>query len=69
MVMQPSYQRIIAMGDEAVPLILAELDRHLDHWFWALHSITGVDPVPEDSQGNTSEMANAWLEWGRQRGS
>ena len=68
MVMHPSYQRIIGMGEDAIPLILNELDRQPDHWFWALHSITGADPVPEDYQGNISEMANAWIEWGRRDG-
>lgn len=68
MVMHPSYQRIIGMGEDAIPLILSELDRQPDHWFWALHSITGADPVPEECQGNISQMATAWLAWGRQEG-
>ena len=68
MVMHPSYQRIIGMGEDAIPLILNELDRQPDHWFWALHSITGADPVPKDCQGNISKMANAWIEWGRRNG-
>ena len=28
------YQRIIGLGATAVPLILAELRRETDHWFW-----------------------------------
>ncbi|MGO9273516.1 MAG: hypothetical protein ACLQOO_25315 [Terriglobia bacterium] len=51
-----------------VPLILAELRRELDHWFWALKAITGEDPVPAVRRGNMKEMAEIWLEWGRQRG-
>jgi hypothetical protein len=66
--MHPAYQRIIGMGESAVPLLLAELEREPDHWFWALHSITGADPVPEQSRGNLNQMAEAWLEWGRQQG-
>ena len=68
MVMHPSYQRIIGMGEDAIPLILNELDRQPDHWFWALHSITGANPVPEDCQGNISAMASAWIEWGQRNG-
>ena len=68
MMMHPSYQRIIGMGEDAVSLILNELNRRPDHWFWALHSITGAHPVPEDCQGNISEMASAWIEWGRRNG-
>jgi hypothetical protein len=66
--MHPAYQRIIGLGLPAVPLILAELRRELDHWFWALKAITGEDPVPPERRGNMKEMAEIWLEWGRQRG-
>jgi len=66
--MHPAYQRIIGFGLPAVPLILAELRRELDHWFWALKAITGEDPVPAGRRGNMKEMAEIWLQCGRQRG-
>ncbi len=59
----PAYQRIIALGMAAVPLILAELRQRPDHWFVALHTITGANPVPPESR-TVQEMANAWLAWG-----
>lgn len=68
--MCPSYQRIVAMGARAVPLILSEMEREgdePDQWFWALHAITGADPVPFDARGDVVQMAEAWLEWGRRR--
>ena len=65
--LQP-YQRIIGMGMPVVPLILEELQREPDQWFWALEAITGEDPVPEKSMGRVSEMATAWLDWGRKQG-
>ena len=68
MVAHPSYQRIIEMGEEAVPLILQELQKRPDHWFPALHTITGADPVPEHAQGNLSKMTDAWLNWGHKNG-
>jgi hypothetical protein len=68
MAMHPTYQQIIGMGPDAVPLILAELEREPDHWFWALHAITGADPVPEQSRGKVVEMADAWVQWGREQG-
>lgn len=68
MAMHPAYQQIIGMGRTVVPLILAELEREPDHWFWALHAITGANPVPEDSRGILSKMTEAWLTWGRERG-
>jgi len=66
--MHPAYQRIIGMGPRAVPLLLSRLARQPGHWFWALHAITGADPVPPESQGNIKAMTTAWLAWGRQHG-
>ena len=66
--MHPSYQRIIGKGQAAIPFILQELQREPDHWFWALHAITGHDPVPEGDQGDIAAMARAWIAWGKQRG-
>lgn len=65
MVEHPAYQRIIEMGQGAVPLILEELEREVDHWFPALRQLTGASPVPEESKGNLAEMRDAWLGWGR----
>src|SRR5208283_2613139 len=66
--LHPAYQQIIGMGEAAVPLILAEMKRKPGPWFWALHAITGADPVSEESRGKLPEMTNAWLQWGRERG-
>ena len=64
----PAYQKIIAMGEAAIPLLLAELEREPDHWFIALHAITGVDPVPKESCGRLKDMTTAWLRWGKEHG-
>lgn len=66
--MHPAYQRIIGMGKAALPLILRELDRELDHWFWALRAISGEDPIPFEHRGKMKQMAIDWLEWGRVKG-
>jgi hypothetical protein len=66
--MHPSYQRIIGMGPPALPLILRELGRELDHWFWALKAISGEDPVPLEHLGNFRQMAADWLRWGKEKG-
>jgi AF2212-like protein len=67
MAKNPAYQKIIGLGEAAVPLILAELRKEPDHWFVALHTITGADPVPPESRGKVAEMAAAWLAWGKER--
>jgi len=70
LVLSPSYQAIIGMGSKAVPFILAELEaegEHPDHWFWALQSLTRIDPVNEEDEGDLRKMARAWLHWARGR--
>jgi hypothetical protein len=72
-VRSPAYQRIIGMGERALPFILREIKRETmtgdpDDWFVALWSITGENPVPPESRGRLKEMANAWLNWGLRLG-
>src|SRR5262245_30654734 len=57
------YQAIIGMGMPVVPLILEELQREPDQWFWALEAITEENPVPLEAAGNLRQMAQAWIEW------
>jgi hypothetical protein len=66
--LHPAYQEIIGMGEGVIPLLLAELKREPDDWFWALRAITGANPVPPASRGNVHAMADAWLCWGREKG-
>jgi hypothetical protein len=66
--LHPAYQRIIGLGRRALPLILAELRREPDHWFWALRSISGENPVPAEKQGDVGAMARLWLDWGHRQG-
>ena len=68
MILHPTYQRIIGMGVAAVPFLLRELERKPDHWFWALHAITGADPVKPEDRGKLRKMAEAWLTWGKEQG-
>ena len=66
-VLHPAYQQIIAMGPEAIPLILQSLEAKPDHWFWALKMLNdGVDVA--EGQDTLSGAAVAWLKWGREKG-
>lgn len=61
MAMLPEYQRIIGLGADAVPLIIDELRKEVDHWFWALVAIVGED---HGVGANTlSEAAANWIAW------
>jgi hypothetical protein len=62
MASHPSYQKIIALGRPAIPLILREIEQRPDHWFWALNAITGEDPV--DPEDDFDQAVEAWLRWG-----
>jgi|SRR5579862_872976 len=68
MAMLKPYQRIIGMGLPVVPLILEELRREPDQWFWALEAITDENPVPPEAAGKVRLMAQAWLDWGQRHG-
>ncbi|MEK6546400.1 MAG: hypothetical protein AABZ28_07695 [Nitrospinota bacterium] len=66
--MHPAYQQIIGMGNVAVPLILSEMKKKPGHWFWALKSITGEDPVSPERRGKIKKMTEVWLNWGKKQG-
>lgn len=68
MAMLTPYQRIIGMGLPAVPLILEELQREPNQWFWALEAITEANPVPPEDAGKVRAAAQAWIDWGKQHG-
>jgi adenine-specific DNA-methyltransferase len=68
MVKHPAYQEIMGMGEQVVPLLLAELKREPDFWFAALEKLTGANPAPKESAGKIKQIAKAWLDWGRQKG-
>ena len=67
-VLHASYQRIIGLGGEVVPLILRELDKSPRFWFWALEAITGENPVPKSENGQVRQMTKRWIDWGRAKG-
>ncbi len=64
----PAYQEIIRLGKPAVPLLLRDLEATHRHWFIALATITGADPIPPAGAGNIPQMAEAWLRWGKANG-
>ena len=67
-VMHESYQSIMSMGPEIVPILLRDLQKSRRHWFWALRHLTGENPVPESAKGQTDKMIAAWIDWGKSKG-
>ena len=59
----PAYQKIIGMGESALPFIFKELNRERDDWLWALTAITGRDNVAKP-ESKFDEAIDQWLNWG-----
>jgi hypothetical protein len=65
MVNHPAYLHIISLGKVVVPLLLNDMQLTSNHWFEALHKITGANPVPEEHRGKIQLMISDWLKWAR----
>lgn len=64
----PSYQEIIALGWDVVPLLLKDLQENKRFWFPALYAITKVRPFDPSDAGNGRRMTDAWIKWGKRKG-
>jgi hypothetical protein len=65
----PAYREIILMGKPAITFILMDLEENgPEHWFHALHTLSGEDVIPESERGVMSKMTERWLDWGREKG-
>ena len=62
-----SYQAIIDMGISALPFIFKEMKDEPNHWFTALKTITGENPVSQEHKGNIQFMTNDWLQWAKMK--
>ena len=71
-----SYQLILKMGEEAIPLIMRRIERQGGMWYHALESITGLPSPSGIAKVNTEgwhsisvkEVNAAWLKWAREQG-
>ena len=64
----PSYQRIVGMGKDALPMIFKQMRKKPGHWFLALQAITGINPVAPENRGDIVAMTGDWLKWGSDHG-
>ncbi len=64
----PAHFGILAMGWDAVPLIMEQIENGImNHWFTVLGLITCEDPVRAEDRGNYSKMGKAWLKWWKEQ--
>jgi len=68
MVKHPAYQKIVSMGKVVVPFLLEDLRQNPLYWLPALRQITQQNPVQPEQRGKVKQMAEAWLNWGKQEG-
>jgi hypothetical protein len=69
----PAMRAIIAMGENAVPIILRDLQVEPSLMVWALPEITGQNLAPSKIEGgfvkwNIAAQVETWLKWGREKG-
>lgn len=64
----PAFREVVAMGERAVPLILADMEKNGGQWFEALSAITAADPIPDEIAGDIEKMEAAWFAWARTKG-
>ena len=68
MVKHSAYQKIVSMGKVVVPFLLEDLRQNPLYWLPALRQITQQNPVQPEQRGKVKQMAEAWLNWGKQEG-
>ena len=63
----PAYARIVEMGDSALPFIFKSLEHEVNQTYFAvLTQITGVDPIPSESESMSSDsVRQLWVIWAR----
>lgn len=66
-VMHPSYQAIVGMGQDVLPILLRDLQMTGRDWFWALSAITQENPIAREDAGRVDKMTSAWVSWGRRK--
>jgi hypothetical protein len=64
----PAYQKIVSMGQAVIPFLLEDLRQNPIYWLPVLRQITKENPVQPEQRGKVKQMAEAWLNWGKQKG-
>jgi len=63
MINHPAYKQIIGFGKEVVPYLLKDMAKTGNHWFEALQSITGANPIQHGHRGKIQLMIADWMQW------
>ncbi|HXS35943.1 MAG TPA: hypothetical protein VN721_04545 [Flavipsychrobacter sp.] len=63
MISNTSFNTIVGMGENVIPLLIEQLDFTPMCWIPALNLITKTNPIKEENQGIVSNMVNDWKKW------
>jgi len=66
--MNRNYQKIIGLGDSIIPLILSELEKNPDDWFYALEMLVKDEENPINDDMGFNESIKTWITWGKNKG-
>ena len=64
----PNHQKMIDLGEAAIPLMLKKLQEKPHFLFRALAKISGENPVLKEHHGKFDLIIEDWLNWGKQKG-
>lgn len=74
----PTYQKIVDLGKDVIPIILDEFDHYIQtgeqeefpgHWaFSVLCTLLGVEPRKDARPGVLDDWVKIWVEWGEESG-
>ena len=61
-------QKIIELGNDAIPFIFKEIknEKYARRWIIVLRKITDVNPIQYSNVGNMKGVVQDWIEWGKQ---
>lgn len=63
-----NYRRIIGLGKKIIPYLIEDLETTNTDWIFALHQITGEDPIEKNHTGKFGLMKSDWLNWADETG-
>lgn len=62
----PAFRRILALGPNALPLLLQRFRSDPIRWFWALEPVAGENPA--EGIEDLDQVVDTWLSWAESRG-
>lgn len=63
MMAQESFEQMVAMGPDVLPLVLRELKAKPTFLFLVAQRITGHNPVTPDCVGDVQKIVTCWVNW------